>query len=793
MLAAALLWSAQAYAAPNPQGNRQPDVFGGYASTHIVVKLRPEAMAMPAAQQHFQTAPRDADPRAVLSGELRAAAENWRATRMRPAYSEPFADHALAARDGLDRTFVIEVPRGTDTAAMAATFAALGGDIEIAAVDGIGGVADPIPLIPNDTNFNLQYAMHNTGQTGGTPGADIDATAAWGLHTGDLGSVTIAIIDSGVNSHVEYGTDAPPFPNGRIVQGHNTDNAFTPDLTTDGCPHGTHVAGIAAASGNNGRGVAGVTWGAYIMPVRVLNGCSGNISALANGIIWAADHGAQIGNMSLQYYNLTLNEYNLLSGAINYAHDRGMLLIAAAGNNNLGGIGVVAYPARLLNCMGVSGTTDDDLFADSTATGGAWFSNYGNEIDVCAPGDRIYSTYTSNGYAYLSGTSMATAHVSGLAALVKSHVSALTNVDIERILDTSADDLGPPGWDNHFGFGRINAYNALLHAEGLQPGACCDTLHGSCRESSPQSECIGAHRLWSKGAACVDVSCVADLGACCDRSQPGGLCTSGVTESACNTANPQIDWFKGEDCVDDGGTIDCPEHTGACCDHSVPGGLCRSGVPASGCNTFSPELEWFKGAACLGDGAGTVVCGEHTGACCDRRIADPDERCRDNVPESLCVIDDPTQQSWTKATACDDLGPPCTEHTGACCDRRIADAALRCHDDVPESECVIDGSGQVSWHKFTRCADLSEPCLEHTGACCDQDPFGTCRDNVPASQCNCTRCLFYKDTPCSEIGCTHDSIPTVSQWGLAIMTLLLLSGAKIYFGRSKTSRRPRQV
>jgi subtilisin family serine protease len=445
-------------------------------------------MATPAAQRHFRTAPHDADPRAALSGEVRAAAENWRATRIRPAYSEPFADPALAARYGLDRTFVIEVPEGTDTAAMAAAFAGLDRDVEVTAVDGIGGVADAIPLIPDDTNFYLQYAMYNTGQTGGTPGADIDATSAWGLHTGDLGSVTIAIIDSGVNSHVEYGNNAAPFPNGRIVQGINTDNPLTPNLTTDGCTpsyHGTHVAGIAAASGNNSRGVAGVTWGAYIMPVRVLNGCSGRVDALASGIIWAANHGAQIGNMSLQYYGLTQAEYNLLSDAINYAHDRGMLLIGAAGNNNMGGVGVVAYPAKLLNCMGVSGTTDDDLFADVASTGGAWFSNYGNEIDVCAPGDRIYSTYTNNGYAYLSGTSMATPHVSGLAALVKSYVPALTNVDIELILDATADDLGPAGWDNHYGFGRINAYQALLTA---------DTWRGAIVSSSPPSGAIDARK-----------------------------------------------------------------------------------------------------------------------------------------------------------------------------------------------------------------------------------------------------------------------------------------------------------
>ena len=483
MLATSLAMIAgAALAAPNPGGNRQRDVFGGYTSTEIVVKLRPEAMATPAAQRHFRTAPHDADPRAALSGELRAAAENWRATRMRPAYSGPFADPALAARYGLERTFVIEVPEGTDTAAMAAAFAGLGGDIEIATVDTIGGVAD---VFPNDTNFNLQYAMHNTGQTiqgqSGTPDADIDAPEAWGLHTGDFGTVTIAIIDSGVNSHPEYGTNNNllPYPQGRIVQGRNTDNALTPTLTTDGCPHGTHVAGIAAATGNNSSGVAGVTWGAYIMPVRVLNGCNGTVQSLREGIKWAADHGADVGNMSLQYYGLDLAEYTLLSDAINYANDRGMLLIAAAGNTSLGPAErtYVAYPARLPGCMGISATDNLDNLAS--------FSRYGNEVDVCAPGDDIWSTWTSNGYAYLFGTSMATPHVSGLAALVKSYVPELTNVDLELILDKSADDKGTAGWDTQYGFGRINAYQALLTA---------DAWRGAIVSSSPPGGAVDARK-----------------------------------------------------------------------------------------------------------------------------------------------------------------------------------------------------------------------------------------------------------------------------------------------------------
>ena len=227
---------------------RQPDQFGGYSSSQIVVRLKREAFERPALRNRIAALGRQSDPRAELGAPLRAAARNWRVLGMRPAYAGAFAHPDRAASHGLDRTYIIEVPAGTDTETMAAAFARFSDDIEVATVDTIGGVAD---LFPNDPSFGVQYALHNTGQTvqglAGTADADIDAPQAWGIHTGDFGSVTIAIIDSGVDSHFEYGVNAAPYPNGRIVEGRNTNNPFTPTLTTDGCQHGTHVAGIAAA------------------------------------------------------------------------------------------------------------------------------------------------------------------------------------------------------------------------------------------------------------------------------------------------------------------------------------------------------------------------------------------------------------------------------------------------------------------------------------------------------------------------------------------------------------------
>ena len=458
-LCAVLAWIGAVQGDPSWQTPGRPDAVGGYSSSQIVVKLSPDARDRVATMRGRGLLAPTADPRSALSESFRAVSTNWRVSQMRPAYPDPFGDPALARNHGLDRTYIIEVPVGTDTPSMATAFAAILEDVELATVDGVGGVAQ---FIPDDPSFDLLYGLHNWGQVSGSvPDADIDAPEAWEIHTGDFGTVTIAIIDSGVDSHTEFGTNAPPYPNGRIVQGRNTADPERPTLTTDDCPHGTHIAGIAAAAGNNGVGVAGVTWGAYIMPIRVLdtfNPCGGDASALAAGIVWAADNGADIANISLQY-NLNAWEAQTVQDAVNYGHDRGMLIIAAAGNGHFcGGAGTVCYPARNNNCMAISATTDEDVIA--TDDNADWASNWGSEIELSAPGDDIYSTWTGGSYTYKWGTSMAAPHVSGLAALIKSYAPDATNEDIRQALLDNSDDLGPAGWDDHYGHGRINAHEA---------------------------------------------------------------------------------------------------------------------------------------------------------------------------------------------------------------------------------------------------------------------------------------------------------------------------------------------
>ena len=425
-----------------------PDVFGGYASTHIIVQLEPgiepgrlgdgRLTLLGVGEQQHQPpglrGPAGAGAATVQAADMIAAAlQRWNAELITPALTTQPANRQLAAQIGLDRYYKIHVPPGTDTPAMAAQFAGFVTHIESAEVDGIGGIAQ---TIPNDNDFDLQYALLNTGQNGGIPDADIDATDAWDETTGS-NALLLAVLDAGMDEHVEFA--------GRLVDGWNT--VSNNGDTSDSCgSHGTHVGGIAAATGNNTIGIAGVNWAVQVMPVRVLNGCLGFEEHLADGIIFATDNGADVINMSLQYYTGT----SALHSAVLYADLSGVVLVAAAGNFN----SVVAYPARWDETIAVAATDNQDQ---------RWSgSNQGPQLTVAAPGDNIWSLLDTTSYQYFTGTSMATPHVSGLATLMLSLDGSLTPDEVRGILQATADDVDAPGFDNNTGFGRINANAALL-------------------------------------------------------------------------------------------------------------------------------------------------------------------------------------------------------------------------------------------------------------------------------------------------------------------------------------------
>jgi flagellar hook assembly protein FlgD len=301
-----------------------------------------------------------------------------------------------------------------------------------------------VEYTPNDPNYNLQWSL---------PKMKVDK--AWDIST-NSNSRTIAIVDTGVDSdHPDLASD--------IVAGYNAITDTT--NTNDDQGHGTHVAGIAAGMMGNGIGIAGTAGNAKIMPVKVLDSSgSGNIYDISEGIIWAADRGANIINMSLggSGYSQTLQD------AVDYAYSKGVLVIAAAGNSNSS---APSYPAALNHVISVVATDENN--------NKAWFSNYGTTVDISAPGTNIYSSTFNGSYGYMQGTSMACPNVTGVAALVWAQNTNLTPDQVENILESKAQDLGTVGKDTTFGFGLVDAYAAIMAAKptpkpGLPPVGSID-------------------------------------------------------------------------------------------------------------------------------------------------------------------------------------------------------------------------------------------------------------------------------------------------------------------------------
>ncbi|WP_127504269.1 S8 family serine peptidase [Actinoplanes solisilvae] len=267
---------------------------------------------------------------------------------------------------------------------------------------------------------------------------------AWTKSTG--AGVVVAVLDTGVDAkHPDLAANT--------LSGYDA-IANKAGVSTDPNGHGTHVAGtIAAVTGNN-VGISAVAPGVKILPVRVLNAKgSGFMSDTAEGIIWATDRGAKVINMSLGSSSQT----KAVTSAITYARGKGVVVVAASGNDRAKG-SPANYPAADAGVIGV-GATDS---ADKIGT----YSTAGSYVDVSAPGTGILSTYPTalggkTGYASMNGTSMATPHVAAVAALLKAYQTALTPDQVQSALERSAVDLGAKGRDNDFGYGRIDAVAAL--------------------------------------------------------------------------------------------------------------------------------------------------------------------------------------------------------------------------------------------------------------------------------------------------------------------------------------------
>lgn len=373
---------------------------------------------------------------------------------------------------GIDR---IEIPDGWSVEEAISLYSA-NPDVEYAEPNYIRRAM----LTPSDPHLNELWGLHNTGQTGGTVDADIDAPEAWNTQT-DCSSIVIALLDTGAdldhedlkesiwrNTGEDWANGSPgnngldDDGNGKIDDYYgwdfvNGDNDPDDDNSTEEEYHGTHVTGIIAARGNNSVGITGVCWSGSIIQLKMLDSRGdGTVADELAAIQYAIDNGAHIINLSLGGVGYSMGEYEVIKSA----RDAGMLFVAAAGNDGTDNDETPVYPASydLDNIISVTATDDNDDLP-------SW-ANYGlTSVDVGAPGFEIYSAKAGDRYQYISGSSMAAPHVAGLAALIWAHDGELTYDQVKWIILNSVDPKSPLEGKILTG-GRINAYNSLTYFAG---------------------------------------------------------------------------------------------------------------------------------------------------------------------------------------------------------------------------------------------------------------------------------------------------------------------------------------
>ncbi|MBI1882662.1 MAG: S8 family serine peptidase [Chlamydiae bacterium] len=338
-------------------------------------------------------------------------------------------------------------------------------------------VVQALSTFPNDSSFSQLYGLHNTGQTGGTADADIDAPEAWDTTKG-ASSVVVAVIDTGVDyTHPDLSanmwTNSGEIPNNGLDDdgdGYVDDYRGWDFVNEDNDPmddnkHGTHVSGTIGGVGNNGTGVAGVCWNVKIMPLKFLSGSgSGYTSDAVEAVLYANKKGANVMSNSWGGGGYSQALYD----AIKAAEVKGILFVAAAGNSSSNNDQVANYPSNynISNVIAVAATDANDALA--------WFSNYGaNTVHLGAPGVSIYSTLPGNTYGSLSGTSMATPHVAGACALVWSANPSWNYAKVKNQIMVGTDKISSMSGKTVSG-GRLNVYKALQAAETTPPSAVTD-------------------------------------------------------------------------------------------------------------------------------------------------------------------------------------------------------------------------------------------------------------------------------------------------------------------------------
>ena len=362
---------------------------------------------------------------------------------------------------------------------------------------GYGCTAGPsLDSIPDDPFFHLQYPCLNTGTNFDTlpmkADADMDMELAWDLETGSS-EVIIALLDSGVKlDHPDLRNRLWSNPLDTIDGIDNDGNGHIDDFQgwnfisqsnnpNDRNGHGTQMMSLMAAEANNQMGLAGIDWHSRIMNCQVLNrNNSGMHSWWAEGLYYATDMGADIINLSLGGGSSS----QLLEEAIQYASERGVVLVSAMGNFDTD---LPFYPAAYPETIAVGATNALDQRAAPFFQGGLTGSNYNTYIDVVAPGDYLYAlSHDQDTFAYLldAGTSQACAMVSGVCGLLLAQDTSRSSADIREILQTTAEDQvgapteDTPGFDSYYGYGRVNAHQALLYSS-------IDPVYPSLTDDSP--------------------------------------------------------------------------------------------------------------------------------------------------------------------------------------------------------------------------------------------------------------------------------------------------------------------
>lgn len=300
-------------------------------------------------------------------------------------------------------------------------------------------VRHALSITSNDPVFTQQWAL-----------AKMHLPEAWEMTQGQADVVT-AVIDTGVDM------DHPDLVN-RLAAGHDYIN--DDDDPDDDNGHGTMAAGIIVAATDNQTQVAGVTWQGKVMPMKVLDSKgNGNDSDVIAAIIDAADQGARVINLSLGGPESS----PALQDAINYAYGKGVVIVAASGNHQSYDLEKsVFYPAACDHVIAVGAIDSDSEIA--------YYSNYGSQMDVVAPGSNIIGLSNDGGLVAGDGTSFAAPHVAGLAALLIAYDDSLTPSQTEVYITNSTTDLGDPGWDEYYGEGLVDAYTALHTLQLDKPG-----------------------------------------------------------------------------------------------------------------------------------------------------------------------------------------------------------------------------------------------------------------------------------------------------------------------------------